>query len=113
MLVVSESVEAIRSRAQSKMKNYSHDNVEALKEQFKCNGLSHIEVIAIRLYTTAISYAVNRALRDYSVHDIPVPTDFLPYIYALLNGLAKITGNQVMDNVHWMKTLEISLSCSS
>ena len=73
--------------------------------------MSHMDVIAIRLYTTAMAFVVNDALRDYSFRGIPVPSDFLPYIFALLNGLAKIGGDQEMDEVHSMKTL-CSTSCS-
>jgi len=64
-----------------------------------------MDVIAIRLYTTAIAFVVNEALRNYSLYDMPIPTTYLPYIYALLNGLAKRDRDREINEVHPMKTL--------
>jgi hypothetical protein len=100
ILIVSESVEAIRSKVHGEPKNHLYDNIETIKKEYRCFGLNHMDVIAIRLYTTAIAYVVNEALRNYSLHQMPVPTAFLPYIYALLNSLAKINGDREMNEVH-------------
>jgi hypothetical protein len=99
ILVVSESVDAIRSHINGTKRNHFYDNVDQVKEEYRCYQLTHIDVIAIRLYTTAMAYVVNRALRDYSSHGIPVPTDFLPYIYAFLNALAKLDIDAAMNEV--------------
>jgi uncharacterized membrane protein len=62
-----------------------------------------MDVIAIRLYTSAMAFVVNEALRNYSLYDMPIPTAFLPYIYALINGLAKLHIDIEINQVHPMK----------
>jgi hypothetical protein len=101
-LIISESVKAIRGGASI---SHLYDDIETIKQEYRCYGLNHMDVIAIRLYTTAIAFVVNEALRNYSLYDMPIPTTFLPYIYALLNGLAKLDRDREINEVHPMKTL--------
>ena len=105
ILVISESAEAIRFKAHGKPKSHLYDNIQTIKKEHQCYGLNDMDVIAIRLYTSAMAFVVNEALRNYSLYHMPIPTAFLPYIYALLNSLAKINRDIEMDEVHSMKKL--------
>ena len=102
IFLVSESVVAIRNKIRGKTTSHLYDDVERIKEAYQSYRLSHIDVIAIRLYTTAVAYVVNEALRNYTLHHMPISPAFLPYIYALLNGLAKIYTYSDIDEVQSM-----------
>lgn len=103
--IISESVEAIRLKVHGDTKSHLYDDVAKIKDEYRAYGLNHIDVIAIRLYTTAVAYVVNEALRNYSLYHMPIPDKFLPYIYALLNALAKIDSDRIINEVQPMKTL--------
>jgi hypothetical protein len=106
ILIVSESVEAVAAKLQDDVKKkYFYDNIDVVEQNHRCYGLNRIDVIAIRLYTTAMGFVVNEVLRNYSLYDMPISTAFLPYIYALINGLAKLGRNREMNEVHSMETL--------
>ena len=106
--IISESVQAIRLKIHGNTKSHLYDDVAKIKDEYRAYGLNHIDVIAIRLYTTAIAYVVNEALRNYSLYDMPIPDNFLPYIYALLNALAKVDSNRIINEV---QSVEILFLC--
>lgn len=104
--IISESVYAIQDQIRGKPKaRVNNDDVTKLQVEFRAYDLSFIEVKAIRLYTTAVAYVVNEALRNFSLHHMPVPNDFLPYIYTLLNALAKLDSTRMINEVQSVKTL--------
>ena len=82
-----------------------YDDIDAVEQKYQCYGLTRIDVIAIRLYTTAMGFVVNGVLRNYSLYDMPISTAFLPYIYALINGVIKLGRNKEVNEIHSMKTL--------
>jgi hypothetical protein len=104
-LIISESVKAIRAQSSRTSINHLYDDISAIEKEYRCYQLNHIDVIAIRLYTSAMAFVVNEALRNYSLYDMTVPTTFLPYIYALINGLAKLDKDRQMNEVYRMKRL--------
>ena len=104
-LIISESVRAIMSQIPYKPKNHLNDDIEKIVQENRCYELNEIDVMAIRLYTSAMAFVVNQALRNYSLYDMPIPTDFLPYIYALINGLVKIYKDRESNEVHSIKTV--------
>ncbi|UJR16712.1 hypothetical protein I4U23_003612 [Adineta vaga] len=91
------SAEAIRSDSKIRSRCHLYDDVDSLVRDFRAYELNRLDVLAIRLYTTAISYVVNEALRNYSFFGIPIPTTYIPYIYALLNALAKLDSNRLTN----------------
>ena len=87
-------------------KDFFYDKIDDdMEQKYRCYGLNHIDIVAIHLYTTAMGFVVNEALRNYSLYDMPISTAFLPYIYALLNGLAKLDRVREINKVHPMKAL--------
>ncbi|CAF1292510.1 unnamed protein product [Adineta ricciae] len=109
-----ESAEAIRHDSRYKSRSHLSDNIESLKKDYTAYDLNDIDILAIRLYTTAISYVVNEALRNYSLYDTPVPPIYQPYIYALLNAFVKLDRDRVMNEArgyhfgHWSVTRYIA-----
>jgi len=103
--IILESVQAIRVKIHGDTKSHLYDDVAKIKDEYRAYGLNYIDVIAIRLYTTAVAYVVNEALRNYSLYHMPIPDTFLPYIYALLNGLAKLDRDRIINEVQSVKTL--------
>jgi hypothetical protein len=103
-LIVSESVEAFMAKLKNDVKTkHFYDNIDVVEQKYQCYGLNRIDVIAIRLYTTAVGFVVNEVLRNYSLHDMPISTAFLPYIYALINGLIKLDKNREVNEIHPIK----------
>lgn len=97
--IISESVQAIQLKINGRTKSYLYDDVSRIKDEYRVYGLNHIDIIAIRLYTTAIAYVVNEALRNYSLHHMPISDNFLPYIYALLNAFTKLDRDRAINEV--------------